>query len=284
MTISSTTLRSPASGGYACNGSVVTFAGTFPLLAQGDVRVILTDSSGNESDLVLTTDYTVSPTGGSYPCTAFTVTTVSTYASGYSITLLQNLATTQPTDYGNSGPYYPNIHETSFDRSTLQIQKMQEEVDRAIKVPASSTLDPDAIFTDFQDGTLTVNAYTSEKLLSNYATLADAVTIIGATECTLVIDKNDTMTAAVTIPENIHIRPVGGYTISNGTFALIANGPILDTGQQWITKGSGAVTLGAGRTNPKWFGASTGASAATNTAAFQAALMRYPHPQQPLTA
>lgn len=146
MSVSNTTLRSPASGGYACDGSTTAFAGTFNLLAEGDVDVILTDVNGSESTLTLTTDYTVSPTGGSYPCTAFTVTTVSTYATGNTITLIRSMALTQPTAYGNAGPYYPNIHETSYDRLLLQLQQQQEILDRCVKDAASATAttDPDS--------------------------------------------------------------------------------------------------------------------------------------------
>jgi len=138
MAVTNTTLRNPAEGGYACNASVVDFAGTFTLLAEADVAVILTDADGVETTLTLTTHYTVAPTGGSYPCDACTVTTVATYSADYTITLIRAMDLTQPTSFGNQGPFYPEINETSYDRNLLLIQQQQEELNRCIRGKASS--------------------------------------------------------------------------------------------------------------------------------------------------
>jgi hypothetical protein len=53
---------------------------------------------------------------------------------------------TQPTTYGNSGPYLPKNHETSFDRNLLIIQQQQEEIDRCVKDSpgGTSVTDPDS--------------------------------------------------------------------------------------------------------------------------------------------
>ena len=146
MAVSNTSLRSPVAGGYACNGVTVNFAGTFRLLAATDVNVILADSDSNETVLTLTTEYTVSPTGGSYPADAFTVTTVATYDSEYTISLTRDMTLTQPTAYGNQGPYLPANHETSYDRNLLLLQQQQEVIDRCVKNSASATAvtDPDS--------------------------------------------------------------------------------------------------------------------------------------------
>ncbi len=44
MAISNTTLRSPATGGFACNGSTTDFTGSFTIQSDDDVQVILADS------------------------------------------------------------------------------------------------------------------------------------------------------------------------------------------------------------------------------------------------
>lgn len=257
MAVSNTSNRSPATGGYACNGSVTEFTGSFRLLAEADVQVILTNSSGAESTLALTTDYTVTPTDGSYPTNTFSVTTTSTYASGYTITLIRSMDATQPKDLNNSGPFYPNEIETGLDRNTLLIQQVQEELNRSVKVPASSTVDPDTLWSDFQDGTLTAVAYTSEKLLTNYATLADAVTTIGSTETTLVIDKDDTLTANVTVPSTMNLRFVNGNMVTTSTYTLTVNG-VIDAGRYQIFNDTGGTVNGTPLIKfamPEWFGA-----------------------------
>lgn len=170
MSVSNTDYRSPATGGYACNGSTTEFAGTFRLLAEGDVDVILRDGDGAESTLTLTTDYTVTPTGGSYPADAFTVTTVATYDSTYEITLIRAMDLTQPTAYGNSGPYYPNNHETSYDRLLLQMQQLQEQIDRCVTYKASEDLTGATIVLD-TDGTV-ILSYLQDGSVDT-ATIAD---------------------------------------------------------------------------------------------------------------
>ena len=60
MSIQNSDLRSPEAGGYACNGTVTDFAGTFYITGEEDVQVILTTDQGTETVLTITTDYTVS--------------------------------------------------------------------------------------------------------------------------------------------------------------------------------------------------------------------------------
>ncbi len=195
MAVSNTTLRSPDSGGYACNGSTTDFTGNFRLLAEGDVKVILADSDGAETTLTLTTEYTVSPTGGSYPADSFTVTTVSTYASGNTITLIREMDLTQPTSYGNGGPYVPSNNETSYDRNLLIIQQQQEVLDRCVKNAASATsaTDPDSYLLACQ--TAQAGAETAETAAEAAQTAAEAA----AASITSVLNINTQAGAAYTI-------------------------------------------------------------------------------------
>ena len=156
MAVSNTTFRSPSTGGYACNGSVTSFAGMFRLLAESDASVILADASGNETTLTLTTDYTITPTGGSYPCDTFTVDTTETYSSAYTITLIRDMDATQPSDLGNSGPFYPNVIEAGLDRNTLLIQQIQEQLQRCAKFDASTDLTGVTVIID-SGGTVTLS-------------------------------------------------------------------------------------------------------------------------------
>ena len=114
MAVQSETSRSPAEGGYDTNGSVVDFAGTFRILGADRIRVVKTETDTlNQQDLVLTTDYTVAPTGGSYPADSFTVTTVETFEAGFDITILRDEPFTQPASYGNSGPYLRTMRQAT---------------------------------------------------------------------------------------------------------------------------------------------------------------------------
>jgi hypothetical protein len=127
------------SGPYAANDSVVEFAGTFYLSAEDQVDVLLAESTGEETLLVLGDDYSVTPTGGSYPAESFTVTTVVTYSTGQTITMIRDTPFTQPTTYANGGPYTASINEASYDRGVEQVQELKEITDRCLQINASDT-------------------------------------------------------------------------------------------------------------------------------------------------
>ena len=137
MSVSSSTAKT---GPLACNGSLTAFpSGAFRILAADEITVLLTDSDGVETTLTLTTNYTIAPTGGSYPADSYTINTVATYDAGNSITMIRNNSFTQGTSYGKQGPFDPQIHETDFDRCVLRDQELKEELDRCIKNTASAT-------------------------------------------------------------------------------------------------------------------------------------------------
>jgi hypothetical protein len=187
---------------------------------------------------------------------------------------------TQPTTYGNSGPYLPKNHETSYDRNLLLIQQQQEEIDRCVKDSpgGTSVTDPDSYLAACQAAqggaeTAETNAETAETgaaaslasmqaagfYLSEYASLSAAITAIGATEAELIIDKDDTMTGAITVPVNVSLRFVKGNVISVDSFVLTLNCPILAGAYQTFDVSGGGSVAGSPKISyalPEWFGAS----------------------------
>lgn len=137
MTVSSETAKS---GPYTGNGVTTVFAYGFKIFADADLRVIKTDTAGAETTLTLTTHYTVSGAG---EASGGNVTLLSAPANGEKITILRDMTFTQTTDLRNQGGFYPEVHERVFDRLVMQTQQLKEELDRAVKVDASSTTDPD---------------------------------------------------------------------------------------------------------------------------------------------
>jgi len=99
-----------------------------------------------------------------------------------------------------------------------------------------------------------------EKLLSGYASLAAAVTSIGALATTLVIDKDDTLTASQAIPNTITLRKIAGYKLATSTFTLTCNAWIEASGQLFDISGGGSV-VGPPmnrEVDVVWFGAGLG--------------------------
>lgn len=119
---------------YATNGTTGPWSVPFYFLASTDLRVVLTEADGLDVDLALTTHYSVTgagvPSGGS-------ITTVSAYPSGSTITVLRNVEALQPTDYADTDAFPANTLERNLDRLTMLAQQTGEKVDRAVLLPVS---------------------------------------------------------------------------------------------------------------------------------------------------
>lgn len=153
MTVESTTRRAQ----YDTNGTTGPWTVPFYFLANADLEVIYTDAAGAETTLALTTHYSVTgagvPSGGA-------VTTVSSYASGGTITVLRSVAILQETDYVETDAFPAAAHETALDRLTMIAQQQGEALDRTLTFPASDQL----------SGTLPPAATRANKLLAFDAT------------------------------------------------------------------------------------------------------------------
>jgi hypothetical protein len=141
MTVPSTTRRA---GPYSGNGIANTFSFTFKTFDAGDLLVVKTSTLGNESTLVKDSDYSVSLNVDQDTSPGGTITypiTGAKLASGEKLTILSALEYEQTTDLLGGGAFNARVIEDTFDRVTVQIQQLAENLDRAVKVPASSTID-----------------------------------------------------------------------------------------------------------------------------------------------
>lgn len=112
--------------------------------------------------------------------------------------------------------------------------------------------------------------------LSSYASLSAALTAIGSSDVTLLIDSSETILSNTTIPSNVGTKFVKGqkFTINSG-ITLTISGPI-DAGVSWyIFAGTGDVAFSMSsknategmRLSPIWFGA-VGDGSTDDSAAF----------------
>lgn len=123
---------------YNCNGSVNTFPFTFGVGAASEVQVILTSSAGTETTLAETTNYAVICTNND--CTSGgTVTTVATYATSNTITILRNVPLAQEADFTEGMPTLYESFETGLDKLTRIAQQQQEQLNRAVTAPKSDS-------------------------------------------------------------------------------------------------------------------------------------------------
>lgn len=138
MTISST-LRT--AGPFIGNNTTTVFGFTFKVFAADQLEVVkLNTSTGVQTTLALTTDYTVALNGDQDGNPGGSVTLPAVLATGYNLTLTSNVANLQPTDLTNQGGFYPEVITDALDRATIQIQQMSDDVTRSIKAPLSDDL------------------------------------------------------------------------------------------------------------------------------------------------
>jgi hypothetical protein len=142
MTLSSTTSRMPT---YTGNGSTDTYSYTFKINTAADLYVVTrVISTGVETVLTYPTDYTVTGAGDAAGGTI--VLAAGNLASTKKLIIRRKPALTQSTDIRNGGAFYPSVHESRFDTLTMQIQSLQDELNRCLKLPETilaSEFDPE---------------------------------------------------------------------------------------------------------------------------------------------
>lgn len=163
MTISSTTRKA---GPFIGNGVTVSFPFTFKVFSSADVRVVIADADGIETEQILGAYYTVTLNADQNTTPGGSVITDVAVVSGSSITLLSKVANLQPLDLTNSGGFYPEIINTAFDRSVIQVQQLAEEVSRGTRLPVSTPADVSAELPPPLAGSLLGWSATGKKLVN----------------------------------------------------------------------------------------------------------------------
>jgi len=135
MTISTTTV----SQSYSGDGSTTAFTYSFPINSTTEIKVIERSALGVEtvkSEGTGSTNYGIVDNGAS----GGTVTMVTAPASGTTLVLIRDTSLTQGTDYVENDPFPAESHESALDKVQMQIQEIQEEVDRSIKISRTNTM------------------------------------------------------------------------------------------------------------------------------------------------
>ena len=229
MTISSSTRKT---GLFAGNNVTTEFPFTFKVFAASDVKVVKTDdATGIETTLTLTTHYTVSLNADQDASPGGTVTLLSALATGYTLVITSNVVNTQSTALTNNGGFYPAVIEAALDRATIQIQQISEQVDRAVKVPISSTTDPEDLVESVVAAA--ASAAMSASAAASSAAAAEAAIPSGSLGFTPVNVTGDTMTGQLEVPALVVNGSAAITTIGNAatkaTGSASGNVPLVGT-------------------------------------------------------
>lgn len=147
MTINSTIRKA---GPFIGNGTASVFPFAFKVFQASDVEVVrLTVATNVETVLALTTDYTVSLNQDQDSNPGGSITLVAgALATGYNLVITSDVENLQPTDLTNQGGFYPDVINDALDRATIQIQQLQEGLDRAALLPITSSADAASLVAD----------------------------------------------------------------------------------------------------------------------------------------
>lgn len=142
MSIQSTTSRN----NYIGNGAANVYPYGFRVFLESDLLVTVRDTDGNETTLVVDTDYTVSGVGLIGGGNVTLVDNGQTWLDSgfliddYVLTIRRVRPLTQDTDFRNQGAFFPETHEDTFDKVVMICQQLQDSIDRSMKLP--ETIDP----------------------------------------------------------------------------------------------------------------------------------------------
>lgn len=139
MSISSETR---IAGPFTGTGLVSTYSFTFKVFSDDDIMVVEADTNDIESTLVLNTDYTVSLNADQDVSPGGSITLSAPLATNYRLVITSAIGNLQPLDLTNAGGFYPTVINDALDRACIQIQQLQESVDRSVKVPITSDIGP----------------------------------------------------------------------------------------------------------------------------------------------
>ena len=142
MTTASTARKA---GPLLGNGSTTAFPFAFKVFSTSDIQVVIANSLGIETVLVLDTDYSVTLNSNQDTSPGGTVTyplSGSALPTGSVLSIIGDLDYDQPLDLPSGGNFSPLALENQLDRTVMQIQQLRENIGRALLVPATSSVSP----------------------------------------------------------------------------------------------------------------------------------------------
>ncbi|HXF44861.1 MAG TPA: peptidase G2 autoproteolytic cleavage domain-containing protein [Burkholderiaceae bacterium] len=137
---------------YVGNGATATYSYTFRILDDDDLIVSVQDTSNNVTKLTKTTDYTVLGVGLFSGGSITFVNAGQPWLTGgnlktsYKLTIRGKPVLEQPYDAKNRGGFFPEDHETVFDRLAQIDIGQQDEINRALRFPETDGVALNAVF------------------------------------------------------------------------------------------------------------------------------------------
>lgn len=248
---------------YTGNDSTNNYGYPWRISTTSDIKVIVLNTSGVETVLTLTTDYTVTGQIGDEANTKEITLVDDSQAwltggnlkQDYKLYILLYPSLKQETSIRNQGAFNASTHEDTFDIEAQKVLRIQDELDRCLKFPVSlpsSIIDP-TLPTDSADNASYIIIINSTNDGIDVVPASDVVSLTGALAVANNLNDLNSVAGALV---NLGIAPLSTpttTTIDNSMSATTISGySFSSSSYQWvvieffITRNSGAI-CGSGR-------------------------------------
>ena len=136
MTVAATTRKA---GPYEGNGTTKEFTFPFKVFSAEDLFVAKSSDDG-EVQLVYGTDYTVRLNSDQDTTPGGAVVLSSALADGVYLSVISQMSYDQLAIFTNKGGFYPETLNKCYDKLTILVQQLLEELSRSIKVDITDTM------------------------------------------------------------------------------------------------------------------------------------------------
>lgn len=139
---------------YTGNNSATTFDFDFLIQNQDELEVLLTDSNGIITTLILGVDYSINEIGnenGSYITFPLQTSSFGILKDDETITLSLILPIKQESEFENSANLDLGILESTFDYIVRVLQILSRKIDRCVKTNEGIDISPDSIIENLND-------------------------------------------------------------------------------------------------------------------------------------
>lgn len=143
MTLSTTS----SSITYQGNSAATTFSYSFPIPEADEVVISLTNIATSAVTVIPSGQYSITGIGGTggivtYPLIGSPIT------SAYNLTIQRIVPLVQETELVNQSGYYPQVVEDALDYLTMEVQQMQEQINRELIIPVGAITNLDDFMAD----------------------------------------------------------------------------------------------------------------------------------------
>jgi hypothetical protein len=122
-------------GPFVGTGLVSTFPFSFKVFASSDLKAVQADSGGNETALVLNSNFTASLNADQDNNPGGSITLSAALPTGSTLIITTAMPETQTVQLTDLGGFYPAVLNSLHDKVTIMAQQLQEQIDRCLKFP-----------------------------------------------------------------------------------------------------------------------------------------------------